>query len=44
MSDIKRKLATIEKITEINLIEGAGVIERVTIREWNVFIETRRII
>ncbi len=36
MSEIIRKLATIEKIAEINSIPDADQIERVTIRGWNV--------
>lgn len=39
MSEIKRKLATIEKISEIHPIEGADAIERAVIRGWNVVIK-----
>jgi len=39
MADIKRKLATIERIKDINPIPGADVIEVVTIRGWKVVVK-----
>jgi len=39
MSEIKRKLATIEKVTNIRPITGADNIEQCTIRGWNVVIK-----
>jgi len=36
---MERKLATIEKITELNPIEGADAIEVATIRGWKVVIK-----
>jgi len=39
MSEIKRKLATIERISEIHPIEGADAIERAVVRGWNVVIK-----
>lgn len=39
MADIKRKLATIETITNIRPIEGADSIEQCSIRGWNVVIK-----
>jgi len=38
MAEIKRKLATIEKIMEIYPIEGADSIERAVLRGWNVVV------
>ena len=39
MSDITRKLATIERISAINPIPDADAIERATIRGWNVVVK-----
>jgi RNA ligase (TIGR02306 family) len=39
MADIKRKLATIERISAINPIPEADAIERATIRGWNVVVK-----
>ena len=39
MADIKRKLATLERITAINPIPDAEKIERATVRGWNVVVE-----
>lgn len=39
MSEIKRKLATIERIIDLNPIEGADSIERATVRGWNVVVK-----
>ena len=39
MTEIIRKLATIEKISAINPIPDADQIERATIRGWNVVVK-----
>jgi len=39
MSEIKRRLATIEKISEISPIDGADAIEKASIRGWNIVVK-----
>lgn len=39
MAEIKRKLATIERISEINPIPEADAIERATVRGWNIVVK-----